>query len=676
MASKLRSRLDRIPRTQLWHDVASAWRVPPAERAVDWIPQHLKIPQTKETPGRWDLDKLPYFRFPLEKVDDPNVRAMFLRIAARGGKTTFAISVLIYRTKTKHLPALFVSSDEARADDTIETDIYPMLEACALTRHDLLPERKRKRERGVQLGADRIRRGFAGSPSSLAGFPAATIIGNEVSKWGQISAGRGKNESKSEAHPIYLARQRGKLFPWDSLFVAEGTPARKGDCVISSLVEAPSTQRWYYHVPCPHCGTYQRLQWSEDYGPYKKAGVKWEKGADGHTDALLAERTAYYECVGGCRIENADRPAMMRGGVWVAEGQTIVADASRIGGETPPPRITGEPLVDSSDIAFDELSTLYSLLISGWGQLAGEWARALGDPERLRDFINSTLARQWDPKPQALDPHVVAKRICVEKLPPLIIPSWAKFLTGGVDVQQDATVFPFVFSAWGPGGRGHKVAHGIADGFAGIRAQLQRSFRFDGSEDKTRPLLTLIDSGYERDQVYNFCAECIALGIDARPSKGSSGDVKELDYDESEIEDWPGLKLVRVDTYTTNTWLQRILNGMIKPTDPLFYSLTEADQLDLALLAQLCNGQYLERRTDMGRLTKGWDKINVGLPDDLRDGARYSRVAAQILTQHGATWNALPTSRICLEAPAPPPAPISQENSDRGFSQRREIRRR
>lgn len=642
--------------------------MPPAEHAVEWIPKHLKIPATKETPGPFDLDKVPYVRFVLEVADRPTTRAIFLRWAARNSKTTTSLALLIFRTKTKHLPALFVSSDEARTDDTIETDIYPMLEACSLTRGELLPERKRKRERGVQLGPDRIRRGFAGSPSSLAGFPAATIICNEVSKWGQISAGRGKNESKSEAHPIHLARQRGKLFPWDLLFIAEGTPARKGDCVVSSLCEAPSTQRWYYHVPCPHCGTFQRLQWSEDYGPYKKAGVKWEKGADGHTDSLLAERTAYYECVDGCRIENADRPALIRGGVWVAEGQTIDDDGV----------IHGEPLVDSSDIAFDELSTLYSLLIGGWGQLAGEWARALGDPERIRDFVNSTLARQWDPRPTAIDPHVVAKRICVEKIAPRVIPSWAVFTTLGADVQQEATVFPWSLSAWGPGGRGHKVAHGIVGSFAELKIEMQRLYQWDGSKDQTRSLLSLIDSGYEQDQVYGFCAECALLGLDVRPSKGSSTNLRQLDYDESPIDDWAGMNLILVDTYSTNQWLQRILNGTIKPTDPLFYSLAEADQLDLAFLAQLCNGQYLERRTDLGRISKGWDKIHNSQPDDLRDATRYSRVAAQILTQHGANWQSLPAQRICLGATEAPPAPanIPQENSPRPFSQRREIRRR
>lgn len=640
--------------------------MPPAERAVDWIPKHLRIPSTKETPGPFDLDKVPHARFVLEKADEPTTRAIFLRWAARGSKTTTSIALLIFRTKTKHLPALFVSSDEARTDDTIETDIYPMLEACPITRADLLPERKRKRERGVQLGPDRIRRGFAGSPSSLAGFPAATILCNEVSKWGQISAGRGKNDSKSEAHPIHLARQRGKLFPWDLLFIAEGTPARKGDCVISSLVEAPSTQRWYYHVPCPHCGAYQRLQWSEDYGPYKTAGVKWEKGADGHTDALIAERTAYYECVAGCRIENADRPAMMRGGEWVAEGQSIDS-----GG-----KITGEPLVDSTDIALDELSTLYSLLIGGWGQIAGEWARALGDPERVRDFVNSTLARQWDSKPKAIDPHVVAKRICVEKIPPLVIPSWACFLTAGVDAQREATLFPYVFSAWGYGGRGHKVAHGMAEGFEALKATLQRSFVFDGSQDKTRALITLIDSGNERDQIYDFCGDCLASGLNVMPSKGSSTDLKQLDYQESEIEDRPGMKLVVINTYTTNPWLQRVLNGVILPHDPLFFSLTEADQLDLALLGQLCNGQLLERRTDMGRISRAWDKIHESVPDDLRDCVRGSRVGAQYLTQHGTTWKALPPRILVAEPESPPVDPSSQENTGGGFSPRRDLRRR
>ena len=646
--------------------------MPKAVRAVEWIPRFVKIPASKETAGPFSLAMVPYVRRVLEVIDEPCGsplgRTIILRWAARNAKTTTVCAIMIYRTTTRHLPGMAMSCDEQRTDDLFESDLEPMAEACSETRGLLLPKRQRRRERGLQLGADRIRRAFGGSPSTLAGYPAATIAINEAGKTGAIGKGV-KNQTRQEAHPIPLAKQRGKLFGRDLIFMVEGTPTKAGQCPLSALADAPSTQRLHFFVHCPHCRAAQRLQWSEKYGPYKNAGVKWEKGADGHTDALIAERTAYYECRNGCRIDNSERPAMIRGGQWVAEGQLIDADGV----------ITGEPLVDSSDICFDELSTLYSLLVSGWGQLAGEWARALGDPERVRDFVNSTLARQWDEKPETVDPHVVATRICVEKVPPLTIPSWAVFLTAGVDAQAEATLFPFVFSAWGPGGRGHKVAHGMAEGFDALKSTLQRAFVFNASQDKTRALLTLIDSGNERDRIYDFCAECLACGLDVRPTKGSSTDIKQLDYQESEIEDRPGIKLVMVNTYTTNPWLQRILNGVILPSDPLFYSLTEADQLDLALIGQLCNGQLLERRTDMGRTSRAWDKIHESVPDDLRDAVRYSRVAAQVLTQHGTTWNALPSTRILIAEPAPPPAVahVSQDNSDRGgFSPRRDLRRR
>src|SRR5690606_5169312 len=148
--------------------------------------------------------------------------------------------------------------------------------------------------------------------------------------------------------------------------------------------------------------------------------------------------------------DDADRPQMLRAGLWVPEGQR----PDRRG------KLLGQPLRVSSTVAFDELSTLYSLMIAGWGQLAREWVDAQSDPESIRDFVNSTLAQCWDPDPIRTDPESVAARLKDDDARLGVIPPWARFVTVGADVHRvgEDLAFLWVACAWGPHRRGQLVA--------------------------------------------------------------------------------------------------------------------------------------------------------------------------------------------------------------------------
>ncbi|NIP84521.1 MAG: hypothetical protein GTO03_02770, partial [Planctomycetales bacterium] len=84
-----------------------------------------------------------------------------------------------------------------------------------------------------------------------------------------------------------------------------------------SVPEAAAWQAWlqsdrrHYHVPCPHCGTYQvlrfdRIKWPPDAGP----------------DEILAGDLATYQCAEcGETIAEQQRFWMIRRGVWIPETQ-------------------------------------------------------------------------------------------------------------------------------------------------------------------------------------------------------------------------------------------------------------------------------------------------------------------------------------------------------------------
>jgi phage terminase large subunit GpA-like protein len=597
--------------------------MPREQKAVDWIPANIKIPAETETPGPFDLDLFPHVRGVLEALDDTDVRNIILPWAARNAKTTTGISALIYFAVCKPRPSIFASSNQDRTDDDINSKIYPMLESCAKTRDMLLPKHRRNKN-FIYLRDSRIRRAFSGSPSTLAGFPACYFHASEISKWT-------KNKS-SEANAIRLIGQRAKLYPFDRKGIYESTPGLKGECNIMALYRKATTQRRVRMVPCPHCGEYQKLVFGgkDEDGP----GIKWKKGKNGRSDPILAEESAWYQCVNGCKIENFQRAEMMRAGLWVPEGMSVNEWGELI----------GEPKVRAKDVGFGPLSSLYSLVISGWGQIAREYLEALDDTEALRDFINSTLAEEWDPRPQTIEPHILAKRMCHGTSAGLL-PDWSRFLTAGVDVQENGQRFVYVVSAWGEGGRGQEIKHGEAANFDNVvQHVLRRQWQFVDQGEPLHITQAFVDSGDQSELIYD-----LTRGLNGvLPVKGS-GNKMETMYREAVLAPEKRrnrlaseeIKLIHINTTQSNEWLQRHFEGR-RFKDEAEFLLSVDSRLDIDFLDQLLNEQKVREFDKNNRLQTRWVRINTSLPNDYRDALRYSRVAAIYCTNDGQLWNALP----------------------------------
>jgi len=88
------------------------------------------------------------------------------------------------------------------------------------------------------------------------------------------------------------------------------------------------------------------------------------------------------------------------------------------------------------------------------------------------------------------------------ELPEFVVPDWAVFLTGGVDVQENSLYW--TIRAWGPYITSQCIAHGQALGFEGITEAMNTEYlKADGS--RLIVSLALIDSGYNADATYDYC---------------------------------------------------------------------------------------------------------------------------------------------------------------------------
>lgn len=650
-----------VERDRFFADVAPALRVPPFVSAEEWCANNIRIPLETESPGRFDLELFPHVRGVLRAANNLDVRRVLLRWAARNAKTLTSFAITIYRRVTTFLPMSMVGADKDNTRDGREA-FYEMLIASGFE-DDLLPEHKRS-EREIRIGGRRIRVRSAGSKAGLSGYPSCYGHGFEFAKWPQWKS--------SEASAANRYKKRFIGFPFNSQVTFEGTPAKLGECELTREIEKPSVRRLYFQVPCPHCGTFQRLQFSPKYGTHPTAGLQWDKKPGGHEDAQLASVSAWYRCVGGCRIESAERPKMLRAGQWVAEGQSI--DNHGV--------ITGDGVI-SDEWAFDELSQLYSPLIAGWGSIAKEWVNVeqSKDPKTLQSFVNEVLARAYDPAPPKRSYHGLAARFRSET-PLGKVPSWARFLVWASDVGSkqvwrddehglvDVTLFWWMVVAFGPKVRTHVVDFNLATGEDALRRtlaawgyeRLNSDQRKPNTKQLCRPAIGGIDCGYRvkargRGEVdaagtltyhlYNVCDQltaadstmpCVSLhGITTAIPELYKWDYRvagELPSEVSRKRKHQEGDLLGVNTHVTQTWIDASIRGLVGDDDPG----------RITLPAEVCNTtehpQHLDFLSQLGAEYfdgAGWTSAGR---HEWRDDLRYARTLAElVIAQRGGDWD-------------------------------------
>jgi phage terminase large subunit GpA-like protein len=222
--------------------------------------------------------------------------------------------------------------------------------------------------------------------------------------------------SKEEGDPARLAFKRNLTSP--RRFSAAGsTPKVRGFSRIDSLFEQGSQE--YRYVPCPHCGEMQQLVFGDGTG----AGIRWEPKEN--------PTRAWYQCINGCAIDEADKAAMDEAGEWRAHN----------------------PAAFPRHRSFHIWAAYSQHPGAAWLEIAREFMEVRKDPNLLRTFVNQVLGEAWAERGEAPEWQRLYDRR--EKAMRLGTPSAkAGLLVGAADVQRggggriDLDIWAF-----GPGGR-------------------------------------------------------------------------------------------------------------------------------------------------------------------------------------------------------------------------------
>lgn len=627
------------------------------------LPFHLFAPSEKPRSLLWAIDNVnntdgkPYDHLhyphlgapngPFDAFDDPLIREISKQYASRLGKTFWGQCCQLFIAAVEPGPQMFASSTEKTATDVVART-YRLADQCPPLRKQLRPEGFRRQDR-IDFAHSRIDVAWSRSVSTLADKDVKIGHANEVDKWEHQSTSK-------EAHPLKLFDNRFKNIPSHKK-IYESTPTLKGQSAIEDLRLAADNRQ--YFVPCPHCKRYQTLRLGSAKEP---GGIVWDKGAGGRSDPILANKTARYVCL-HCSAEIFDhhRAPMMRAGVWVPEGcgvdderalhaanhwPGILAargyrdDGRRLDGVDLFGRdewcyLTGQPHRAGRAASF-QLSSFYALSLD-WGSIASEWVNAAHDPIKRQDFVNSWEARTWERVHSKSTWQQLGERLILENCPHGVVPEGYSVLSAAIDKQIDHYVYTVV--AWSPTRNSHTIDYGWADTLEEILdGVILADYKHADGGPPLRPACTLIDTGYEPKEPYEFSAKCLRKNIEVMACKGSSAPLGGP-YRESKLgkdSSMPGLPLILIDSLYTQDWIERKLHH-VKPGDDGAMSVFTLPLLEHQdYLEQLLNESLVTKLDEKtGREKTQWEKIVPKRPNDYRACYRYA-IVAMMLAQRGS----------------------------------------
>ena len=407
-----------------WENEYKQW-CPPEELSIsEWAEKYRVLSAASAEKGPLKLSRTPYLVPFMNKMGDPSVEmGVFCKPAQIAG-TEMTISIIGYYS-CEPCPIMVVLADEDTAKYISRERVQQMYRSSPEL-SKLIDESHFNIDEITLKNGAYIAMAWASSVAKLASRPIKVVICDEVDKPGYFV-------STKEASPISLVKERTESF-YTRKIILLSTPTDETGNIYKHLNLCDVIYDW--HVPCPHCGTYQPLRWGAEYqtgfkdGVYrskdgemlKLGGVQWEGGRNATHDQIMAARYVCGTC--GGMMDTAQKNRAVEAGIIVPRGKEP-AHAVNIG---------------------MHVNRLYSLLGKS-GDIPGlvhNWINAQSDPGLLQGFVNSTLAEIWVQKIEPKKETEILQAKC--DLEPRTVPEKAIALICSVDVQKRGywyTVFAY-----------------------------------------------------------------------------------------------------------------------------------------------------------------------------------------------------------------------------------------
>jgi len=454
---------------------------PPTDQTVwQWSADNRVLPSESSTePGRYDIHRFPFLIEIMERLSprDP-AQEIFVMKGSQLGFSEIIINWALYTADTNPSPMMLVQPTQGMAKAFSRERIAPSAELVVSVSKKLGSPKSRDAENTIMYkkfpGGYLVMVGTQ-SAAELRSRPIKNLACDEVDAFEQDVDGEGD--------PYELAKARTRNFPSKKVF-AISSPGSAETSRIKPLYKSGSQAKYY--IPCPHCGAFQTIKWTN---------IKYQKLENGSLDEtsvhLLCE-----DC--GALIDESFKQDMLINGEWREEypEQTIKSYF---------------------------INALYSPVWS-WTDAVRNWINANkpGNEFLLRVFVNTVLGEPWETTGRSVQDKIVSERVEEYSTD---VPANVLILTTGVDVQEDRLEVEIV--GWAANRESWSIDYAVFKGdteHAEVWNQLDeyllKPWQHENGQH-VRPAWTFIDSGYNSETVYKFCKAREFRNI--YPSKGKGG---------------------------------------------------------------------------------------------------------------------------------------------------------
>lgn len=453
---------------QIDHTIISAFyeglKPDPIMTVREWADTYRYLPDIAARPGKFSSDFTPYVKEPMERlsVNDP-AQKIIVKKSSQVGFTEMGNNWLGSVIHLTPGPFLYVMPTDTMIKETTKKRIDPMIESTPVLASRISPSRSR--DRSNTLNYKEFKGGFvkfvgANSPNGLSSDAVRFVYMDETDRYPLSVDGEGSAEGLAETRTITFGARKKLLLT--------STPTKKGISFIDARFE--TTGQRYYHVPCPHCGAFQRLV--IDQLRYRPADY----------------RNVRYECT-QCKelIEERFKTRMLKLGKWV-------------------------PLYPEREDGITYgyfINALYSPSSwFPWSQLAKERDDSLNDIPKRIVFLNTKLGQAYeDEAGEKPDWENIMDR--AEDFTPNKPFASVVFVTAGVDVQADRLEIEIV--GWLKGKSTQSIDYRVFHGdtsqeqvWLDLEKVLSETWTREGDEAVLPLRLMAVDTGYNTEKAYEF----------------------------------------------------------------------------------------------------------------------------------------------------------------------------
>ncbi len=530
----------------VWRSVQALYEPAPERHAGEWALAERVLPIGTAEPGPFKVSRTPYMVPFLQACSSDQYKEVTLITGTQQAKTDNVCNVMGHVLQDRPSPLVYYAPTKDFVEQTFEPRFVAMVDSSEVLR-GRMARGKRERLPMKRFGGIKVRLGWTGSASSLAGDPARKVFVDELDLM--------ELNDKRHGDPLERAHARHTTFV-DGQTIVTSTPTL-GRVEVqahpetglfhwepSKDVQSPIWQRWQegtrhqWMLPCPECETpfFPRLElmrYAEDVRPQEI-------------------REVFLECPHCKRqIAEHEKDALFEKAVALAPGQTLV-DGKVVG---------TAPNVRRFSLA---VSGLFSPWRS-WLVAVQRYREAIvaGDTKRQQAIVNTEFGELYGFTGEIAHWQDVKDR-CEVPLQRGVMPADARVLVCSVDIQKRRMIYGV--RAFGPGMSSWAIELGELWGETEFDSAWVALSQLLGRTWDGMPISCMfVDSGYRpgskesrpTNQIYKFCRQHVGR---AWPTKGHDHQEKplkpskiDMTLDGKVLKD--ALELWHIDTDFFKSWL-------------------------------------------------------------------------------------------------------------------------